>query len=179
MPHGQRLPSRAFGADDYEFRLGLDPETRRVIGQVGQQSDKRCSRSVANEAVGQFTIKVRNHREHQVRRMLGPVRSQEAYHAAVSGADRALEEHKKLGCEPCPALSQDQVVNVFNMEAGGTAHDIQGSEQFLNVEKANIPGYSLGGEFISEGLGRTAMASAGVMENDGQLSQEMVSRVIE
>jgi len=71
-----------------------------------------------------------------------------------------------------PAFAQDQVVGVLNAQAGGAPNQVEGIEQFLNVEKTDVPGMFLAGERGSERVGGTLMSSAGVVKNDGQFAQE-------
>src|SRR5579862_8293107 len=102
--------------------------------------------------------------------MCCPIRPQEIDHLCVVNPNRGLQDLEQLRRETGPGLAKDQVVCVLDVEASDAASDVEGGEQFLNVKQAHVPGMLLIGECIFEGVGRAAMASAGVVENDGQLS---------
>src|ERR1035438_10684984 len=98
------LPSAIRTHDDV-LRLPLDPEMWRVIRQIRYKSDKRCARrSCTNrvKAVGNLAVKVGNYGEHQVRRMLCPVISEQFHTRGVAGADRALAPHPPHPPPPPP-----------------------------------------------------------------------------
>ena len=82
-------------------------------------------------------------------------------------ADGALQNDQKLGREARPASTEDQVIRVLNSQARGPTKQVEGIEQFLNVENAHVPGMFLAGESGFEGFRCTLMSSAGVVENDG------------
>ena len=66
----------------------------------------------------------------------------------------------------------NQVVGVLNAQAGGATKEVEGIEQLLNVEKADVPRMLLPGESTFESVGCTLMSSAGVVKNDSQFAQE-------
>ena len=62
-----------FGAADQVFGLALDPEVRRIVGEVGQHGDERRSRQRRVYAFYERAIEVRDDGEHQVCGMLLPI----------------------------------------------------------------------------------------------------------
>ncbi len=93
------------------------------------------------------------------------------------GTDRALKNEQELRREAGPAFAEDQIIGVLNAQAGGATNQVEGIEQFLNVEKADIPGTLLGGESGFEGFRGALMASAGVMVNDGKFAPDLACLV--
>jgi hypothetical protein len=81
--------------------------------------------------------------------------------------DGPLEKDQELRCKARPAFAENQVVGVLNSQARGATNHIEGIEQFLNVEEADVPGMFLAGESGFEGFRCALMASAGVVENNG------------
>ena len=132
------LPSPIRSNND-EFRFALNPEMRRVIRQVRNQGDKRRSDRIATQAFGNGAIEMRNYGEHQVCRMLRPVRPEQFHDRRMVDANRPLQHHQQLRRKTRPAFAQDQIVSVLNAQAGGAANQVERIEQFLNVEKSDIP----------------------------------------
>ena len=83
-----------------------------------------------------------------------------------------LQNHEELRRKARPAFAEDQVVGVLNAQARGATNQVEGIEQFLNVEKIDVPGVCLAGERGFESVRCTLMSSAGVVKNDGQFAQE-------
>jgi hypothetical protein len=54
----------------------------------------------------------------------------------------------------------------LNAQPGCATNEVEGIEQFLNIEQRDVPTIVLGRQSSFEGFGGTAMASAGVMEDD-------------
>ena len=99
VAHGESLLSAAFAANDDVLRFLFNPEVRRVICQVGDQSDEQrtCTRrSCTNnsKALGDRTIEMWNHGEHQVRRMLRPISAECFHDRRMIGADRPLQNNQ-------------------------------------------------------------------------------------
>jgi hypothetical protein len=103
---------------------------------------------------------------------LRPVSSERFHDWRVVGADRPLQNDQKLRREARPAFAQDQVVGVLNAQARGAAKQVEGIEQFLNVEEGDVPRMFLPGKRGFESVRCTLMSSAGVVENDSQFAQE-------
>ena len=96
-----------------------------------------------------------------------PVVAEQFHDRLVVEADGGFEDDEQLGRKARPTVAQDHVVGVLNAQAGGAADEVEGVEQFLNVEESDVPGMFLRGECGLESIGGAAMASAGVVENDG------------
>jgi len=167
---GQCLLTGAIGSGDDVFGLALDPEVGRVIGEIGDEGDEgrfggcRCW---GIQALGDFTVEVRDHGENEIGGILRPVVAQQFHNRLVVEADGGFEDDEQLGREARPAVAQDHVVGVLNAEAGRAADEIEWIEQFLNVEESDVPGMFLRGECGLESVGGAAMASASVVEDDG------------
>jgi hypothetical protein len=86
--------------------------------------------------------------------------------------DGPLQKDQELRREARPASAEDQVVGVLNAQARGATKQVEGIEQFLNVEEADVPRMFLPGESGFESVRCTLMSSAGVVENDSQFAQE-------
>jgi hypothetical protein len=104
--------------------------------------------------------------------MLRPISAEQFHDRRMVETDGRLKNDQELGREARPAFAEDQVVGVLNAEAGGAANQVEGIEQFLNVEKSDVPGMFLAGESGFESVGGAPMSSASVVENDGQFAQE-------
>ncbi len=139
----------------------------RIIGQVRDQSDKGRPSAIVANAFGDLSIEVRNHRQHEIRRMLRPVITQSFHNGAMVEADGRLQNDQKLGGEACPSAPQDLVVSVLNTYTGGSFNQVERIEQLLNVEQADFPGMLLPGERFLESVGGALMTSAGVVINNG------------
>ena len=104
--------------------------------------------------------------------MLRPVSPERFHDRRMVETDGPLQKDQELGREARPAFAEDQVVSVLNAQTSGAAKQVERVEQFLYVEKSNFPRAFLPGESVFESLSSTLMASAGVVENDGQFTQE-------
>ncbi len=143
----------------------------RVICQIGNQRDEGRFCVIGAKAVGDFAIEMRDYRKHQVCRMLRPVSAECFHNRRMVETDGSLQNEQQLLCEARPAFAQDQVVGVLNAQTRGATNQVEGIEQFLNVEKSDFPWMFLPRESRFESVCCAAMSSAGMVENDGQFAQ--------
>src|SRR5580700_8527466 len=104
--------------------------------------------------------------------MLRPVGSQGFHEPGMSDADSSQKNLQQLRRESRPTLSENQVVGIFNVQAGGTMQYIERTQQFLNVQQAHVPGEILRRECGLQSIRGTAMPSTGVVKNNRQFAQE-------
>ena len=110
--------------------------------------------------------------------MLRPVRSQRLHHPGMSNTDCSLENQQELRREPRPALSQNQIVGVFDVQAGDAVKHIQRGEHFLHIQKTDFPRPVLHCQSGLQSVGCTAVPSTRVVENDRQLAQASPDRAL-
>lgn len=145
-----RLFLGAFGAGNDVLRLTLDPEVWRVIRQICDQRDEgRFSGSIVGQAFRQFAIEVRDDGDDKVRGIFSPIRSQRLHDRGMVEANRSLKDAEELRRKSRPATAQNLVVGVLDSDAGEAAQQIEGIEQFLYVEKSDIPRAILLSECVS------------------------------
>jgi hypothetical protein len=89
--------------------------------------------------------------------------------------DRSLKDAKKLGRKSRPAPAQDLVVGVLNPYAGEAPKQIEGVEQFLDIEKTYFPRMRLLAECASHRFRCVSVAAAGMVIDDGQSSHAWLS----
>ena len=78
----------------------------------------------------------------------------------VKNAHRPLQDAHELRASERPIVPQHFVVNVLNANSGEPAHDIQGIQQFLQVEQIDLPRQTLFADgFCKRGGGRAMPAS--------------------
>src|SRR5579862_2615 len=104
--------------------------------------------------------------------MFCPVDLKRLNNLRVVDANRTLQDQQKLRREPRPAAAQNLVVGVLNSYAGKTQKEVEGIEQFLNIEERDVPGMLLLRKRALYRLGCVAVSASSVVKNDGQLSQE-------
>ena len=104
--------------------------------------------------------------------MLRPVGAERLHDRRMVGTDGPLQNDQQLRCKAGPAFAEDQVVGVLNAQAGGAANQVEGIEQFLNVEETDVPWIFLLGKSVFESLCGALMSSAGVVKNDSQFTQD-------
>ncbi len=81
----------------------------------------------------------------------------------------ALKKGEQRRREPRPTLSEEQIVAVLNSQARGSVNKVNRLQQFLQVQKVDVPGMILG---LKEGLqrsGSTAVSTTCVMKNDREV----------
>jgi len=118
MAHLERLFHRlSRAADEVLFlqpaRERLNPEVRRVIGDVGKHRHQRRPRQGLAQALAQRSIEIRNQRNHHVRPAAAPVFFQKAHLAAVKQANDAVHPRRQFGRPQRPALFQHQIVKIL------------------------------------------------------------------
>ncbi len=72
VPQLMGLLYGALRAADEVLRLALDPEVRRIIGDVGQDGDQRNLRNRFPHAFADRAIQVGHERDDQIREALAP-----------------------------------------------------------------------------------------------------------
>jgi hypothetical protein len=85
--------------------------------------------------------------------------------------DEGLQNDEELGRGARPAFAQNQVVGIFNMQSCDAAQKVDGRKQVLDIEQGHVPRLGLRGKRGFQGIGCTAMAAAGVVEHNCELTQ--------
>ena len=137
---------------------------RRIIGEVGQDRDKARGGPRLAQALGERTVEMGNHGDHQVRLAGAPELLEQPHRLAVQQADEKLEHAHGLRGAERPAFLQHQVVEVLHAQAGQLAHPVDGVEQFLQVHQPDLPP-ALFFHNQAESLGSGAVAAARIKEN--------------
>ena len=152
VPHRHSLRARAFRAGNDVFTLALNPEVRRIIGQIGDQRDEwPAFLAVFFKALSQFPVEVRNHRQHHVGWMFRPVLPQRLDDRPVIEMDRSLQNAEKLRSKARPAAAQDLVVDILDSYTRRAANQVERIEQFLDIEELDLPGMILRGLMARSG----------------------------
>ena len=85
--------------------------------------------------------------------------------------DCSQQKLQELRRKPRPTSSQNEVVGILNVQARDTMKYVKRSEQFLNVQKTDVPWPVLHLESGLQSIGCTAVSATAVVENDGQFAQ--------
>src|SRR5579885_489388 len=164
MSHAERLLLRALSPANEKLVLpGLDPEVRRIIGEVGEN---RHQRRPAVEALVQRAIEIRNQRDHKIRPLLRPeIPEQPNLTAMIDPNDHMHRGHQLRGAQS-PALLQKQVVHILQAEPSDLAENIQRVEHLLQIHQPHIPGTLLLLYDGLQGIGGSTMAATRVEVNE-------------
>ena len=82
VPHGAGLRDGAIGAANEILLLPLDPEVRRIIGEIGQYRHQRNARQRLAQALAHGAVKIGHQRHHQIRPFFAPELFQQPHRAA-------------------------------------------------------------------------------------------------
>lgn len=135
----KNLLDGAIGAADEILRLLFEPETRRVVGEVGENGDVRAAGEGARITFAERFVEMGHERNNHVRRRFTPAFREDANCGAMVDGDCELEQtHELLATESQTGL-EHPVVSVLNTNAGNLAHEIQVVESFLQIEKVDFP----------------------------------------
>src|ERR1700683_1824469 len=122
---GARLLGGPLGSCNNVLLLnGLNPEARRIIGQVRYQGHKRPARVNGVPALENLAVEMRNDRDEQIRGMFTPVLLEETHHRSVEETDRKLKHTKEILAAEGPAVLQDDVVLLLNADPCQFTEDI-------------------------------------------------------
>src|SRR6185437_12419737 len=121
----QRLLLGAFRSANEVVGFALHPEMRRIICEIGEQSDEWHAGHGGADTFSQRAVKVWDHREHDIGRISGPILAQHIDSGAVIRAYDRLQDRKKLWRKAGPPLAENQVVGILNANASSAAQQIE------------------------------------------------------
>ena len=101
--------------------------------------------------------------------MLRPVIPQNPDDARMVQLDGALKKGQQGRRKPGPPLLQDQVVAILNAQARGAMDKVNRIQQFLQVQKLDVPGMILLFEDCLQGPGGTPVSAARIVKNYGEV----------
>jgi len=162
----ENLLDGASGAADEILLLFLEPETRRIVCEVGEYGDVGAAGEGAPITFAQRLVEMGHEGDNHVGRRFTPAFREDAHSGAMVDGNCELEQTHQLLATEGQAGLEHPVVSVLNANAGDLAHEIQVVESFLQIEKVDIPRETLGLDGHLEGSGGAAMASAGIKENE-------------
>jgi len=139
MAGAQCLVHRFACAANEILRLLLDPEVRRVIGEIRQHRDHWHTGKRGVEALVESSVEVRNQRNEQARLTLLPEWGQQPDLCVVIQPDNGVHRRQQVRRAERPSLCQNQIINVFETEARCLAKDVERVEHFLQVYQPHIP----------------------------------------
>src|SRR5579859_1510840 len=112
------LFDRAFRAgDDILLLQRLDPEARRIIGQIGNERHKWPPRINRIPAFTNLPIKVRDHRDKKIRRVRAPEFTQQSHQGPVKQPNRELQDTQEILASERPAILKHEVVLLLDTNA--------------------------------------------------------------
>ena len=88
------------------------------------------------------------------------------HHWAVKGTDGRLEDAEEGGGAEGPPVLEERVVLLLNADTGEAAEDVELVGELLELNKVDLPGALLLGDYCLEGDGGIAMAATCVMKKD-------------
>ena len=144
----------------------LDPEMRRIVGDVRKHRDKWPSRKCAAKTFAQRAIEVRHEGNHHVRLRFFPVRFEHPHRRPMIEPNHDLQHSHQLRAAERPARSQHPVVKILDADARVFLEDIECVEQFLQVGQANFPRPLLPADGHIKCRGCSAMAAACVEKTE-------------
>lgn len=158
--------------DDKLIFERLNPEARREISEVGNESDEGASGEDSGPAFTELAIEVRNHGKEQISGILAPKVLEKRDERAMEKADGGLEDAEEMRAAKGPAVLKEDVVLLLNANAGEFAEDVEAIGEVLELDEMNVPGTALlGGDGLQSDSG-VAVPPSGVMENDKNFLHE-------
>lgn len=169
MPQRARLFDSLVRAANKELSLiALDPEVRRIIGNVRDYSYEFS----AGNAFAERAVEVRDDGNDEAGIAIGPKFREQPHLFRVVEADQDVHCRGELRRAESPALFERRIVNVLQPQAGNFAEDIQRVEEFLQVHHADLPRTPLARNDFAQRIGRAAVAAAGIEEDEIELRHE-------
>ena len=104
--------------------------------------------------------------------MLRPEIPQDADNPRLVQPDSALQKHQKLRRQARPAFSQQQVVAILQPVSGGPMNHINRIQQFLQIQKANIPRILLLLEDRLQRSSGVAMSTTRIVKHNGEVTHD-------
>jgi len=150
---------RCFGA------RRLDPEMRRVIGEIGEHRDEGDVRGRAVQTLPHGPIQIRHHRDHNIEALFAPEFFKKADGGPVIQPDDTVHTTHELGGPERPAFAQHQVVEILQPHARDLAENVERIEQFLQIDETHLPRPLLRLDDLPQSVGCRAMAAACVKKN--------------
>src|SRR3984893_14586179 len=151
---------------DEELRLPLDPEVRRVIGNVGEYRNEWACRKRTGKTLPERAIEVRDKRDKHVRLGLPPVRFEQPDCRAMIEQDGELQHLHQLRAPQGPARAQHRIVEILYANARISLYNVERIEEFLEVCKLYFPRALLRPDGYIGGWGGGPVATAGVEEGE-------------
>ena len=160
VPSARACSTARSDAADEVLRLALDPEVRRVVGDVGEDGDQRS----AGNRIAQLSHMARlRFGTSETTRSGGRSRQyllEQAHLGGMIQPDQPLHGRQLRRAER-PAR-EHQVVDLLQLQAGDLRKHIQLVEGFLQIDEADLPGPVLLLDHLFEGVSGAAMPAAGV-----------------
>src|SRR5271169_304655 len=123
---GQRLLDGALGSgNDVLLLQWLNPEARRIVGQVRNECHERPTGVDGFPAFADLAIKVGNDGDEEIRRMVAPEFFEKANHGAVKEPYRKLQNLQEILAAQSPAVLQHDVVLLLDADAGEFAEYVK------------------------------------------------------
>ena len=166
VAQGERLFHGLVRPADEMLILPLHPEVRRVIRDIGEDGHQRRAGQRALQAFTQRAVEIGNQRHHHVRLAFPPELFEHSHLRPVKHADQHVHAGRELPRPERPTLLQHEVVDVFEPQAGDLAEDVERIEQLLQIHHADLAGALLPLHHLVQGVGRRAMAAAGVEKDE-------------
>ncbi len=126
-----RLLDGAVRAADQVLLLALDPEVRRIVGDVRKYGYEWASRKRARKAFPQRAIEVRHKRNDHIRLRFFPMRFEQANCGTMIQAYHALQDPHQLRASQRPAVAQHQIVKILYADARIFLEDVERVQQLL------------------------------------------------
>ncbi len=117
------------------------------------------------QALGQGSVEMGNHRDHQVGAAGAPEFLEQPHCLRVQKANEKLQHPQGLRGAQRPAFLQHQVVKVLHAQSREPTHQVDGVHDFLKVHQPDFPP-ALFIHHQTESLGSSAMAAARIKENE-------------
>lgn len=126
MAEGTCLRDGALRAgDDVLLFQGLNPKTRREIGEISDEGDEGAAGIDRIPAFAKLAIKVRDHGNEQVGRSLLPEILEQTEHRAMEDADGGLQKAQQVGTAQGPAVAEQDVVLLLDADTSEFAKNVE------------------------------------------------------